>query len=467
MDFLDDFDDEIYANVVKKYEEATAANQAFYFDREEYQELIEYYLGQTNIEKAESALSHALLQHPYSIDIKVTQAKIWLTKGKLTAALKLLDDLEMVEASNPELLITKGNVLSRLKQSEKAIQYLKKALIYSEFKEDVYWMLAMEYQQNLNYETAIVYHKKALKENPDNEMVLSEIGLCFECLGNHQEAIDFYNNYLDNNPYSEIAWYNIAIIYTNIEEMEKAIAAYDYCIIINPQYSPSAFFNKASLLAIQGKYEEAIETFKESFKYEEANTISYCQLGECFEKIQDYTTAIEYYQKGVEADQQNPDAWLGLAICFNHLKEHQKAYVAINTALNLDSEDVDLYYAKSEIEESLGDIESAVESMRIAMELDGDDIELKLDYLEMLRRNFELIEVLKTVEFFLEEHKNEKLLYFKVAVLLEMNKFATAYHLFERALANDYDNHTLLFSFFNEAKNDQNILELIDLYKKS
>ncbi|MEY5041685.1 MAG: hypothetical protein RLZZ414_1233, partial [Bacteroidota bacterium] len=85
----------------------------------------------------------------------------------------------------------------------------------------------------------------------------------------------------------------------------------------------------------------------------------------------------------------------------------------------------------------------------------------------MLRRNFELIEVLKTVEFFLEEHKNEKLLYFKVAVLLEMNKFATAYHLFERALANDYDNHTLLFSFFNEAKNDQNILELIDLYKKS
>jgi hypothetical protein len=48
-----------------------------------------------------------------------------------------------------------------------------------------------------------------------------------------------------------------------------------------------------------------------------------------------------------------------------------------------------------------------------------------------------------------------------------MNKFATAYHLFERALANDYDNHTLLFSFFNEAKNDQNILELIDLYKKS
>ena len=69
---------------------------------------------------------------------------------------------------------------------------------------------------------------------------------------------------------------------------------------------------------------------------------------------------------------------------------------------------------------------------------------------------------LKTVEYFLEEHKNEKLLYFKVAVLLEMNKFATAYHLFERALVNDYENHTMLFSFFNEAKNDQNILELID-----
>ena len=42
MDFLDDFEDEIYANVVKKYEEATATNQNFYFDREAYQELLEY-----------------------------------------------------------------------------------------------------------------------------------------------------------------------------------------------------------------------------------------------------------------------------------------------------------------------------------------------------------------------------------------------------------------------------------------
>jgi len=223
----------------------------------------------------------------------------------------------------------------------------------------------------------------------------------------------------------------------------------------------------------RGNYNSSLKKLLYALSIAEKNQLTKNQsyilinLGNLYENQTDTLKTIEYYQKGVEADQQNPDAWLGLAICFNHLKEHQKAYVAINTALNLDSEDVDLYYAKSEIEESLGDIESAVESMRIAMELDGDDIELKLDYLEMLRRNFELIEVLKTVEFFLEEHKNEKLLYFKVAVLLEMNKFATAYHLFERALANDYDNHTLLFSFFNEAKNDQNILELIDLYKKS
>lgn len=465
MDFHDDFEEDFFDSAIQKYEEAKQAQESFYFDREEYVEIMDYYLSQNHIEKAEQALGYAKAQHPYSLDIKIYEAKICLSKGALTKALRLLDELEKIDCCSPELLMTKGSVLSRLKQSEKALEYYQKALSFCDFKEDVYWLIALEYQSNMNYKLALKFHLKALEENPENEIVLSEIGLCYECLEDHEGAVKFYKNYLDDYPYNEMAWYSLGMIYSNMEEYLEAINCYEFCIAISPEFSSTAFFNKASLLCVIEEYDKAIETYFEAFEFEEPNSTAYAHIGECYEKKLDFDRALEYYTKAIDLSKNNEDAWLGIAICLSHKESHLEALNAINKAIALDENEVDFYYTKAEILEHLKDIENAGKCLERSIELDGSDLDLKLDYLEFLKRHYEIQEVLHTVELFLEENKNEKLLYYKVAVLLEMKKFALAYHLFERALANDFSIHQLIFKFHEPAIKDQNILELIDLYR--
>lgn len=466
MEFFDSQDDHREAmNAVTRFESMVANEEHYYFDCEEFQDIIEYYILRSEFQQANYVVNYSLNLHPSSTELKILKTQVLLGLLKYKDALDLVEEVELFEPSNVDLLLVKGAVLSKLKMSEKAIASFKDALPHAEFKDEVYHFIASEYQRNLEYEEAIKYFKLCLRDNPDNEGALFEVNMCFECTTNFKQAIQFYNQLIDDAPYSESLWFNLAGMHCKLEEWNKAIDCYDYAIAINPQFA-SAYFNKANALASNEDYLGAIEVYQESYEFETPTFITYAYIGECYERLKMYDKALEFYKQSIRQNEDYPEAWLGVAICQDGLGKSNEAYASITKAIELDDEDPDFWYTASEIEERLGYIEESISSMRKAVKLDEKDITLCLDYLMLLDRHLSTNIVTDALNEAVDNFSsNANLMYFKTAHLLKQGKYQQAYQCFELALTMNYKEHEKVFTYYPNAKNNQNLLELIDLYR--
>jgi tetratricopeptide (TPR) repeat protein len=466
MDFFESPEDA--NNILKsvaRFEKMVEDENNYYFDREEFQDIVEYYISQIEFEKAEVVLSYAVSQHPTNADVKILQAQVLIGLMKYKPALELLKELEIIDSTNSEIQLMKGAVYSKMKISDKAIECFGKSLLGYEFKDDVYYLIAVEHQRNIEYKKAIKFFKLALKENPDNEPALFELNMCFDCMADITGAEKFYVNFLDEQPYSETAWFNLAGVYCRNEKWDLAVDAYDFAIAINPVFG-SAYFNKANALASNHKYDEAIAVYKETYEHESPNFITFCYIGECYERSQRYEKSLDYYERAIKDKSDHGDAWLGKAISLDALGRRLDSYKAIQRALEFGGDEPDYWYTSSEIEEKLGYIEDAVTSMKNAIVLDDTDPSLRLDFLLLVERHMEADLVKDAIDdAILVFPNNTKILCFKTAYLLKIGVFSLAYETFELVLSINFESHTEVFKFYENARNNQNLLELIDLYR--
>lgn len=450
---------------VSKFEKMVEEQSNYYFDCEEFQDIIEYYISQIEFEKANLVLGYAISQHPTNLEIKKLKAQILIGLMKYKPALELLKELELLSANSPEIHLMKGAVYSKMKMSDKAIECYNKSLDGYEYKDDVYYLIAVEYQHNMDYKKAIKYFKLALKINPENEPALYEINMCFDCLADLPGAENFYLKFLDERPYSETGWFNLAGVYCRNEKWDLAVDAYDFAIAINPVFG-SAYFNKANALASNKKYDEAIAVYKETYEHESPNFVTFCYIAECYERSLNYEKSLSYYERAIKDKADYGDAWLGKAISLDALGRIEESYNAIQRALELGGDEPDYWYTTSEIEEKLGYVDDAMVSMRNAITLDETDPSLRIDYLLLLERRAEADIIKEAIDDAVFAFPNNtKILSFKTAYLLKIGIFSLAYETFELILANSFDAHTDVFKFNENAKNNQNLLELIDLYR--
>ena len=71
--------EEFFENeLAKKFEEMIENNEELYFDTEEYEDIIIYYLEMGDISYAELATKYALKLHPNSLEIKVKLLEVLL-----------------------------------------------------------------------------------------------------------------------------------------------------------------------------------------------------------------------------------------------------------------------------------------------------------------------------------------------------------------------------------------------------
>src|SRR5690554_6200112 len=228
-------EEEDYAAAVNRFEKMLSNNQNYFFDVEEFEDLINYYLDINDHEKAEKALNFSLNQHPDSVTLKIKLAEFLASTYKPNKALEILSSVEHIEPFNPDIHIIKGQIYNQIRQHNKAIEAYNKALKFitdSNEKNTLKMQIAFEYENLLQLDKAIAIFKEILKENPENETVLYDIAFCYNLNDANEESIRFLNEFLDENPYSFVAWYNLGVCYHNAELYEKSVEAHDFAITI-------------------------------------------------------------------------------------------------------------------------------------------------------------------------------------------------------------------------------------------
>jgi len=441
-------------------------NKVLFFDSEEFEDIILHYMDIGKPSLAKKALKLALEQHPKSTGLKLVHIEMLVFEDKIDIAEKMLNELYAIEPTNEEIYIQKANIYSKRDNHEKAVEFLKIALKYTDDYADVHNLIGMEYLFMDELELAKENFIKCLEEDPEEQSSLYNVIYCFEFLEQYEDAIAFLNKYIDDNPYSEIAWHQLGRLNYSIKNYEEAYTAFDYATVIY-EYFMGAFMEKAKSLGRLGRFEEAIENYNETIRLEDPTSYALLRIGKCYEKLGNEVDALKYYNQTVHEDPLLDKGWIAITDLYFKKKNYQKALYFVNKALAIDSENR-LYWKRfATINRALNFYEEAEMGYRKAVEYGDYELDTWLYWVDLLQFLGEFDGAVQTLlqasEYFPEENQVE----YRLAGLYFMQQDIEkgTFHL-SNGLRQSYKNKKLIKELFPVVWERKLVQEIIEKYKK-
>lgn len=368
---------------LSRFESMLKTNRVFFFDSNEFEEIIHHYLENGKIALAKKATKLGLEQHPSSTSLKLFQVEMFIFENELDTADELLDKLYLLEQSNEEIYIQKANILSRRDKHKKAIKLLEKALEITDDEADVLSLLGMEYLFLEDFENSKYFFMKCLEQDKEDFSALYNIIYCFEYLEQHDAAIDYLNDFLNKNPYCEVAWHQVGKQYFTLKKYKKALAAYEFAIISDDQFI-GAYLEKGKVLEKLKKYHEAIDSYTITLGLDDPTSFALLRIGKCYEKVGNTELALQFYNKCVEEDALLDKGWIAITDFYIKKKNFQKALYYIDKAINIDSENVLYWKRYANINKHLNLFEEAEHGYRRTLELGNYELETWLTRNDLL-----------------------------------------------------------------------------------
>lgn len=322
---------------IQKFEQMLKTNEVLFFDTQDFENIITFYLDVGKVALAKKAMKIGLEQHPNTPSLLLLKADLLMFEEKYEESLELLNELKKVEPTNDEVYVLIANVYSKQEKHLESIHHLKLAAQLTNDAEDIYHLIGMEYLMLEMYEEAKENFILSLNEEYDDYATLYNIVYCFEFLDQRVEAKEFLNDFIDENPYCQIAWHHLGLIYAEEGDFQQALDCFEYAII-SDEYFVGAYLEKAKILEKLNRYHDAIELYQVTLQIDDPTAFAYYRLGKCYQKVQDSANALRSFKKAVHEDPLMDRCWLALTdFCIEH-KDYEKALHYINKALHIDEE---------------------------------------------------------------------------------------------------------------------------------
>ncbi|NAS32818.1 tetratricopeptide repeat protein [Flavobacteriaceae bacterium R38] len=433
---------------IAKFESMLKTNDIYFFDSNDFEEIIHHYLDAGKIALAKKAIKIGLEQHISSVNLKLLHIEVLVFENKLDVAEKMLNELMEIEHSNEEIYIQKANIYSKNDNHPKAIELLKTALIYTDSLVDIYSLIGMEYLFMDDYKEAKEYFAKCLEEDYEDYSSLYNIIYCFEFLGDFDGAISFLNQYLDKNPYCEVAWHQLGKQFFVKEMYKEALASFEFAIISDEIFI-GAYLEKAKVLEKLGRYHEAIENYEITLQIDDPTSYAYLRVGKCYEKLGNIEFAQQYYYKTVQEDPLLDKGWIAITNFYYKRKNYQKALYYINKAINIDGENIAYWKLSAKINEKLSLYEEAHLSYQKTAELGNYELETWIQWSNILLKIGEYENAIHILSDALEFYPDEPLIEYRLAgfyyLCSQINK--ANFHLMN-ALRNNFEQHYIIKELF-------------------
>ncbi len=403
-------EEEDYNLSLSRFESMLKTNKVFFFDSEEFEEIILHYLDMGKAALAKKALKLALEQHPRSTGLKLVQVEMLIYDDKLDAAEKLLNELYAIEPHNEEIYIQKASICSKRDNHEKAVELLQLALEFTDDLADVYNLMGMEYLFMDNLELAKENFIKCLEEDGLDQAALYNVVYCFEFLDQNKEAITFLNGYIERNPYSEIAWHQMGRLHYGLKEYHEALRAFDYATLIDDEFM-GAFMEKAKSLERLKQYGEAIEAYNRTIELDDPTSYALLRIGKCYEKLGDKAKALKFFNKTVHEDPLLDKGWIAITDFYIREKNFQKAMFYVNKAINIDNQNRSYWKKYAAISREMNLYEEAEVGYRKAVEFGDTELDTWLFWIDILQFLGEFDTAIQTLSqasaFFMDEFEIE------------------------------------------------------------
>ncbi|WP_335965926.1 tetratricopeptide repeat protein [Galbibacter sp. PAP.153] len=445
-----------------KFESMLKTNDVYFFDSEDFQDIIHHYLNSGKVALAKKAIQIGLQQHPSSSELKLLHVEILVFENRFEAAERILNEVEAIEASNEEIYIQKANIYSKQDNHQRAIELLHEALsMTDDDNADIYSLLGMEYLFLDDYESAKDAFIQCLNEDFEDYAALYNVIYCFDFLEDFDGAIEFLNSYLDQNPYCEVAWHQLGKQFVSKKMYKEALSSFDFAIYSDDTFI-GAYLEKGRVLERLKRYNEAIENYEITLGLDDPTSFAYLRIGKCHDKLGNLELAKKFFYRTVHEDPLLDKGWIAITDFYFKQRNYQKALYYINKAINIDSENV-LYWKRSaKINELLHFYEEADLAYQKTIELGNYELETWISWSDILLKLGEydsaIHALLQALEFY-PEHAD---LEYRLAGMyyLSSDSLKGTYHL-KNALKHNYeerDTMEILFPAVYSRKTVKNII---------
>ena len=287
----DENDDDLTNEAVNRFEDMLENQRSAYFDAEEFELIIDYYIQNNNLKRSRQAVDLALAQHPDDVNLIIKNARQFLVENDPKKAMDLLDQIEPND-EEPDYYLTLGSCYSALGKHQKAIDVYNKALSYfdEDEKEDLYQAIGFEYQCLGFFTKAIEFYKKSHS--------FIDLINCFFSTGKTQEGIAYFNQLIEENPQEVEAWSALGDIYRRTDRLEDAAEMYEYVLAIDPTHL-WANMHLANSYYDLNRFQEAIDSLNEALAHGVETSMIHASLGDCYYRLEKYIDAKNEYNNAI------------------------------------------------------------------------------------------------------------------------------------------------------------------------
>ena len=450
---------------LSKFELMLKTNSVYFFDSNEFEEIILFYVDNGKFSLAKKALHLGLEQHPACVALKLIQVEMLILDEKLDKADKILDQLIEIEPSNEEVFIQKATIYSKKGEHRKAVESLQTALLFADEDAEILSMIGMEYLFLEEFDTARLNFAKSLEVEYENYSSLYNVIYCFDMMKKHDEAIAYLDTYIEKDPYSEIAWHQLGRQHYIVYNYAEALTAFEYAILIDESFI-GAHLEKAKTLEELGRYEEAIDFYQKTMELDTETSFAYLRIGKCYEKLDRKSDAIKYFNKTVTEDPLLDKGWLALTDIFIENNNFHKALFYINKALSIDEENYFYWHKFAEINLKLNLFEEAVRAYYKCIGLQDDRLEVFVALADVLHFLGEFHEGIRVLLDAREKYEDEAEIAYRLAGLhLLVQKEKESFYFMEMALKSEPEDLDIVLKLFPSLQENEKIRILIEKFR--
>ncbi len=383
-------EDERYDDIIKRFEAMLQTNATYFFDLEEYLDIIDEYISVANYNMAQKAIEIGLQQYEDSVDILLYQAELYSLNDRLEKAEILLAKLKEADPYRIEIPMLEAELYSRKHLHKKAINALQQALQFEGAdKAEIFELMTVEYLYLEDYQSALETALEALKYDIFSSTALYNAVTCFDLLDQTEQAITFLQKHLDKNAFSEVGWSLLAKKYIDKQNYKKALEALDYAIAIDDKFL-GAYYDKAYIYTQLKDYKNALQFYKLTLHIADPTAFTFFHIANIYEQLEEYTAAIENYLLAINEDPGYYKSWIKLVHIKIKLNDLDSALDIVKQALDIINNQ-ELFELLGEIHLLRNEMHKAIPAYEMSLKLGTTKLPviLKLADLYKETRDFE------------------------------------------------------------------------------
>jgi len=418
---------------IKKFEQMLKTNHLYFFDAQEFEDIVLHYLGFGQNQLAKKAIKMGLDQHPHDIELLLLQSEMLIMDEKHEAAQTLLNYIETLSPLNEEIFLQRATLASKKGHHQAAVENLNKALDITEDPLEIWNLLGMEYLLAEDYENAEYFFKNCVLDNPEDYPALYNLLYCYEQLQEKEKAINTLNWILEKHPYNEVAWHQLGRIYVKSKNYKEALSAFDFAIISDDTFT-GAYIEKGKLLEKIGRLNEAINNYQIALKTNDPSAFLWHRIGSCHLKLANETLGIQFLRKAIHLEPSFEHAWIKLVALYIKKKAYKKAKYYVLKGLKSNADCISLWKKSMIIHHFLKEHDEVINACANLIDLNERSLDTWLHYIDshLILKEWSL--GLKIALRAIEQYKQHPHLEYRIAgCYFELNQLLEAQFYFENA----------------------------------